>query len=140
MKRLWQRRQKGMPKFVNDGEIKKLDRYSEDEVILLFNRYSADSRRLHASFKQAGCNPIAVAIEDDGFLPGDVMSVYGYFTGANGEKQKGAGKRSCYNEIAVPGSRETDGMEEYDRYKTRGKLFYAGLRHKRQVKTVNWYD
>ena len=107
---------------------------------MLFNRYSADSRRLHASFKQAGCNPIAVAIEDDGFLPGDVMSVYGYFTGANGEKQKGAGKRSCYNEIAVPGSRETDGMGEYDRYQTRGKLFYAGLRHKRQVKTVNWYD
>lgn len=140
MKRLWQRRQKGMPKFVNDGEIKKLDRYSEDEVILLFNRYSADSRRLHASFKRAGCNPIAVAIEDDGFLPGDVMSVYGYFTGANGKKQKGAGKRSYYNEIAVPCSRETDGMEAYDRYKTRGKLFYAGLRHKRQVKTVNWYD
>lgn len=107
---------------------------------MLFNHYSMDSRRLHASFKQAGCNLMAVSIEDDGFLPEDVTSVYGYFTGAGREKQKGAGKQKYYNEIAVPGSQDTDGVEEYDRYKTRGKLFYAGLRHKRQVKTVNWYD
>lgn len=140
MKPPWQRRQKGMPKFVNDGERKKLDIYSEDEVILLFNHYSMDSRRLHASFKQAGRNPIAAAIEDDGFLPEDVMSVYGYFTGAGREKQEGAEKQAYLNEIRVPGVGGLAGDEEYDRYKARGKLFYAGQRHKRQVKTVSWYD
>lgn len=58
---------------------------------MLFERYSMDSRRLHRSFKQAGCRHIAVAIEDDGFLPEDVMSVYGYFMGDNRGKQEKTG-------------------------------------------------
>lgn len=117
-----------------------MEKYSEDEVILLFNQYSMDSMRLHASFKRAGRNPVAVSIEDDGFLPEDVMSVYGYFTGACREKQEGVEKQACLNEIRVPCLGGLAADEEHDRYKTRGKLFYAGPRHKRQVKAVNWYD
>ena len=57
-----------------------MDVHSEkDEVILLFDKYTMDSRRLQASFKRAGCKYIAAVIEDDGFLPESVMSVYGYF-------------------------------------------------------------
>lgn len=140
MRQPWQKRQSGMLKFVNDGEIEKLDRYSEDEAVLLFDQYSIDSRRLHASFKQAGCRHIAVAIEDDGFLPVDVISVYGYFMGTGREKQEQAGEHVYFNEIAVPGGWKTAVEEDYDRCKVRGKLFYAGLRQKRQVKTVHWYD
>ena len=50
-----------------------MDVHSEkDEVILLFDKYTMDSRRLQASFKRAGCKYIAAVIEDDGFLPESV--------------------------------------------------------------------
>lgn len=111
-----------------------------EEVILLFERYSMDSRRLHRSFKQAGCRHIAVAIEDDGFLPEDVMSVYGYFMGDNRGKQEKTGRQMCWNAIEIPGGRENADEGVYGRYQSRGKIFYAGLKHKKQVKTVNWYD
>ena len=53
-----------------------------DDIILLFDDYSQDSQNLHASFEQAGCQCPAAVIEDDGFLPADVMSVYGFFLGS----------------------------------------------------------
>lgn len=121
-------------------EKKKLDRYSKDEVILLFNRYSMDSRRLHASFKQAGCHLTAVAIEDDGFLPEDVMSVYGYFVGGirTAGKQGHTGKQESFHKIEVPCAGGAGGMGAYGR-PLRGKIISVGTRHERRIKTVCWY-
>ena len=52
-----------------------------NDAILLFDNYNQDSQALHTSLKLAGFDCPAVVIEDDGFLPDDVMSVYGYILG-----------------------------------------------------------
>ena len=51
------------------------------DIVLLFDNYFQDSQNLHASFRQAGYECPAVVIEDDGFLPEDVISIYGFFLG-----------------------------------------------------------
>ena len=119
-----------------------------DEVILLFDSYSLDSRRLHTSFKRAECDHIAVAIEDDGFLPADVMSVYGFFTGDGQWKRDNTEGKRYFNEVMIPSGLRADGRQNVDAscrekdwyYGERGKIFYAGAVRKRQVKAVNWYD
>ena len=72
------------------------------DAILLFDHYGQDSQALHTSFKLAGFDCPAVVIEDDGFLPEDVMSVYGFFLGdfktARGER----GRPKYFYEILVP--------------------------------------
>ena len=51
------------------------------EIVLLFENYLEDSKKLHTSFKMSGKSYPAVVIDDNGFLPDDVESVYGYFLG-----------------------------------------------------------
>ncbi|MBQ3030162.1 MAG: accessory Sec system glycosylation chaperone GtfB, partial [Agathobacter sp.] len=51
------------------------------EVVLLFDVYNQESQNLHTSFKLAGKDYVAAVIDDDGFLPDDAVSVYGYFLG-----------------------------------------------------------
>lgn len=115
-----------------------MDVHSEkDEVILLFDKYTMDSRRLQASFKRAGCKYIAAVIEDDGFLPESVMSVYGYFMEDVRGNQSNAKGQMHIDEAEVL---EKDISEDHRRYRARGKMIYVREGHKRRVKTVNWYD
>ena len=51
-------------------------------ITLLFDTFSGESRNLLDSFKNAGADFHAAVIEDDGFLPDDLMSAYGYFLGS----------------------------------------------------------
>lgn len=115
-----------------------------DDIVLLFNKYSLESENLHNSFRKAGYGCAAVVIEDDGFLPEDVMSVYGSFLG-NFKGEKGVpGKPRYFNEIPVPQHWEISGNntvgEIHDLRRERGKLFYVKPSHKRLVKIVDWYD
>ncbi len=111
-----------------------------EEAILLFDSYSLDSQRLHNSFKRAGCGHIAVVIEDNGFLPEDVMSVYGFFLGDYKWKNGYARERRLQlNEIITPDWPQIEINEEYHCFKEKGKVFYVGSLQKRRVKTVNWY-
>lgn len=115
-----------------------MDVHSEkDAVILLFDKYTMDSRRLHASFKRAGCKHIAIVIEDDGFLPESVMSVYGYFMEDVRRNQGNAKGQMHFNEAEVL---EKDIGGDHRRYRARGKMIYVREGRKRRVKTVNWYD
>lgn len=115
-----------------------------NDIILLFDKYSQDSQSLHTSFKQAGFECPAAVIDDDGFLPDDVMSVYGFFLGdfkaALGEKAR----PRYFNEITVPDyweiSGNNSGGKVNDLSKERGRIFYAEPKHKRLVKVVDWYD
>jgi len=114
------------------------------DAILLFDHYGQDSQALHTSFKLAGFDCPAVVIEDDGFLPEDVMSVYGFFLGdfktARGER----GRPKYFNEILVPEYWEISGTNSsgkvQDLYRVRGRIFYAKPEHKRLVRIVDWYD
>ena len=106
--------------------------------------YGQDSQSLHTSFKIAGYNLPAVVIEDDGFQPDEVMSVYGFFLGdfksASGENAK----PKYFNEITVPDYWEISGNNTngkvQDMSRERGKIFYAEPKHKRLVRIVDWYD
>ena len=39
------------------------------EIVLLFENYLEDSKKLHTSFKMSGKSYPAVVIDDNGFLP-----------------------------------------------------------------------
>ena len=122
-------------------EKKKLDGYTEvEDVILLFENYSLDSQRLHTSFKLAGCEHIAVTIEDDGFLPEDVMSVYGFFIEAYRWKLYSSGIQRKFNEIISPDCWEKDADIDYESCMEKGRIIYIRSSIKRHIKTVNWYD
>ncbi|MDE6973004.1 MAG: accessory Sec system glycosylation chaperone GtfB [Lachnospiraceae bacterium] len=115
-----------------------------NDALLLMDTYSEGSRSLHISLKEAGYDCPAVVIEDDGFLPDGVISVYGFFLGdfkaVLGEKAR----PKYFNEIRVPDYWEISGTNNngkvQDLYKERGRIFYAEPKHKRLVKIVDWYD
>ena len=115
-----------------------------NDAILLFDNYNQDSQALHTSLKLAGFDCPAVVIEDDGFLPDDVMSVYGYFLGDFKAMLGDKARPKYFNEITVPDYWEISGTNSngkvQDLYKERGRMFYAEPKHKRLVKIVDWYD
>lgn len=115
-----------------------------EKVVLLFDYYGQGSKDLHTSFKKAGYDFPAVVIEEDGFLPEDVTSVFGFFLG-DFTKQKGIpGKPRYFNQIPVPDYWEISGsningkINDYNR--ERGRIFYADPTHKRLVNVVDWLD
>lgn len=115
-----------------------------NNALLLFDNYGQGSRSLHESLKMAGYDCPAVVIEDDGFLPDGVISVYGFFLG-DFKTVLGAKTRPKYfNEITVPEYWEISGTNSngkvQDLYKERAKIFYAEPKHKRLVRIVDWYD
>ena len=115
-----------------------------NDMLLLLDNYSVESRSLHESLKQAGYDCPAAVIEDDGFLPGDCLSAYGFFLG-DFKKERGEAARPRYfNEITAPdyweisGDNKSGKVQDLDR--DRGKIFYAEPAHRRLVKAVDWYD
>ena len=51
-----------------------MEKYIEmKDIILLFDNYGTDSQSLHTSFRLAGFQFPAAVIEDNGFLPEDVI-------------------------------------------------------------------
>lgn len=115
-----------------------------DDIVLLLDHDSPDSRDLMESFRKAGfCCPAAV-IEDEGFLGDDVISVYGFFPGSFKGEKGVPGRPRYFNEIQVPDRWEISGTnfmgKIHDLYRERGRIFYAEPLHRRLVKTVDWYD
>ena len=116
----------------------------KQKVMLLMDNFGQESRKLYESFRKIGADcPVAV-IEDDGFLPEDVMSVYGFFLGDFRNMPGGLGRSRYFNEIKVPAYWEISGNNNSgkvsDLYRERGRIFYAEPTHKRRVKVVDWYD
>ena len=113
-------------------------------IVLLFDRYSSDSRDLHESFKRAGYDLSVVVIEEDGFLPDDVISVYGSFLGNYKEAEGAAGRPLYFNEVLVPDQWETGGIGKdgkiHHLQEEKGRILFAKHSHKGFVKTVEWFD
>jgi len=114
------------------------------EIVALFDNYSLDSENLHISLKTAGYECQAVVIEDDGFLPENVMSVFGYFLGDFKTEGEHPGKPRYFNQITVPEYWEISGNNSsgkvHNLNKERAQIFYAEPKHKRLVKVVDWRD
>ncbi len=115
-----------------------------DKVVLLFDVYNQDSINLHTSFKLAGKDYLAAVIDDDGFLPEGVQSIYGYFLGEFEKSERVTGKPRYFNQIQVPDfweiSASNSGGKVHDLNKERARIFYAEPKHKRLIKVVDWYD
>ena len=73
----------------------------KDNIILLLDNYGDDSRKLHNSFKLAGKNYPVFVIDEDGFLPEDVTSVFGYFLGDFKNAENIPGKPRYFNQIRI---------------------------------------
>lgn len=51
------------------------------DTVLLLDNYGEDSALLYQSLRSAGFTGKVIVIEDNGFLPEDVTSIYQYFCG-----------------------------------------------------------
>ena len=120
------------------------ERIRSDQIVLLLDDYSSDSQKLHQSFRLAGYEYPAAVIEDDGFLPEGVMSVYGFFLGDFKAEESLPGVPRYFNQITIPEYWEISGSNRsgsvHDKSRERGRIFYAEPTHKRLVKVVDWYD
>ncbi len=111
-------------------------------IVLLLDDYSIGSRTLHTSFKEAGIDVSAVVINDDGFLPEDVISVYGYFLGDYAISAQSIGKPRYFNQLEIPYLWEISGnntnAKVTDKGRLKAKIFYNPPHENRIMKTVDW--
>ncbi len=114
------------------------------KITLLFDTFSNESRNLYESFKNTGADFTAAVIEDDGFLPDDVTSVYGFFLGDFSKSDMIPGKPLYFNEIKIPEYWRIEGNNSsakvMNRNKEAARIFYAEPSHRRLVKIVDWLD
>ena len=112
--------------------------------ILLLDNYNEESEMLHKSFQLAGFAGPVIVIEDDGFLPEGVISVYQFFCGDFKNSKEVPGKPRYFNQINVPDFWEISGNNSsgkiHDMEHERGHIFYAEPKHKRLVRVVDWLD
>ncbi len=107
--------------------------------VLLFDSYLGDSIKLHRSF---GTKLEAIAIEETGFLPEGVSSVYGFFMG----EFKGAaglpGKALYFNQVPIPDlweiKADNTSAKVFDMNKERAHISYQLGGHRRLVRVVDW--
>ena len=113
-------------------------------ITLLFDTFSGESRNLLDSFKNAGADFHAAVIEDDGFLPDDLMSVYGFFLGGYRNADSLPGKPMYFNQIQIPDYWRIEGNNSsakvMDRTRERARIFFTEPTHRRLVKIVDWLD
>lgn len=114
------------------------------DAVLLLDNYGESGSLLHQSFRSAGFTGPVIVIEDDGFFPEDVISVYQYFCG-DFRKSGGAREKARYfNQIERPDYWEVSGNgsagKVHDLQYERGRIFYAEPKHKRLVRVVDWMD
>lgn len=118
--------------------------YKADNLAVLLDSFSTDGKSLYESFRLAGNNcPVAV-IDDDGFLPDDVISVYGYFLGDFSKSDKCPGRPRYFNQIDVPDYWEISSTNSkgsiHNLNKEVGRIFYTEPTNKRHVKIVDWLN
>lgn len=110
-------------------------------MINLFESFSHETRLLFQSLKQAGYTHPTVVMDDDGFLPEDVVSPYQFFSGFKPLKSD---KGLFFNQVETPMYWEIDGNNNdaviKDMGWTRGKIHYRKLYKNRIVSRVDWLD
>ncbi len=117
-----------------------------DKIILLFDTYTQESRFLHASVRNAGYECLAIVIEEDDFLPEDVISVYELFSGDWKAERGRLEKPRFFNEIVVPnhwsitaGVDEPHGRILYQ-HEEKGRIYYIEPKNRYLVRAVDWLD
>ncbi len=118
--------------------------FEPGNAVLLMDSYGSDSRNLHNSFQLSGYHLSAVVIEDDGFLPEGVCSVYSFFGGDFHSSRGALGRPRYFNEIPIPDYWEISSGnlsgKVSDLYRERAQIFYASPSHECHVRIVDWLD
>lgn len=117
-----------------------------DTIILLLDQCSRESRYLYESIERAGYDCLAIVLEEDDFLPENIISVYDMLSGDWKKQEKGFGKPRFFNEIAVPdhwsisaGVGESCGKIVYQS-EVKARIYYAEPVRKYLVKSVDWMN
>lgn len=114
------------------------------DITLLFDTFSDESKNLYESFQNAGTDFTAAVIEDDGFLPDGVISVYGFFMGYADSENERLCKPRYFNQIDIPEYWRIEGSNSNARVMNHSKevarIFYTEPKHRRIVKVVDWLD
>lgn len=114
------------------------------DTVLLLEDYGEASKMLCQSFRSANFKGPVIVIEDDGFFPEDVISVYQYFCGDFQKGKNVPGKARFFNQINVPDYWEISGNgsrgKVNDFYRERAHIFYTEPKHQRLVRVVDWMD
>lgn len=115
-----------------------------NDIVLLMDNFSENSKKLYTSLRMAKIECSVVVLEDNGFLPEDVMSVYGYFLGDYKNAPGSFGRPRYFNQITVPDYWEISGNNRQGKIsdcgRERGRIFYANPLNKRLVRVVDWMD
>ncbi len=115
-----------------------------NDIVLLFEDYGMESQNLHTSFLMADLYFPVIVIDDNGFLPENVISVYGYYLGDYKEVKELPGKPLYFNQITVPDYWEISGDNRNGKIHNLnhevGHIYYIEPLHKRLVRTVEWLD
>lgn len=115
-----------------------------NDIVLLFDDYGIESQNLHTSFLMADLDFPVIVIEDNGFLPENVISVYGYYLGDYKEVAGLPGKPLYFNQITVPDyweiSADNRSGKIHNLNHETGHIYYIEPLHKRLVRTVEWLD
>lgn len=118
--------------------------FESDNIVLLLDNYGEDSKKLHTSFVMTGKKYPVFVIEEDGFLPKGVTSIFSYFLGAFSKTENVPGKPRYFNQITVPEyweiSANNSSGKVHELNKERARIFYSEPKHKRLVKVVDWLD
>ncbi len=115
-----------------------------DKITLLLETFSRESENLYLSMKNSNMNFLPVVVEDDGFLPDGVESVYGFFMGDYKNAPGIKGTPLYFNQISIPDYWRFEGNNSYAHVKNRhlevANIFYSEPKEKRLVKEVDWKD
>lgn len=110
-------------------------------MITLFEYFNGSARELYSSLKIAGAKLPTFVLEDDGFLPDDIMTPYKLFS----QYQPESSNRPIYfNAVPIPKYWEIEGSNESaainDNGKVRAHIVYKTNYLPRIVQQVQWLD
>lgn len=113
-------------------------------IVLLLDDYSEESKKLHDSFRLAGSDCKVLLVNDDGFFPDGVESIYESFLGDFSEFDTYLGKPRYFNRVLIPEYWEIEasasGGEIRDLTRERAKMYFISTSdNKRRVKVVEWF-
>ena len=110
-------------------------------MINLFERFDLNARTLYDTLRLSKQATTTLVIEDDGFLPEDIVTPYRFFA----DMEIGPHAKPLYfNEVPIPRFWEIEGNNEVawvkDMGMTRAKINYRQDQKPRVVSHVDWYD
>lgn len=110
-------------------------------MINLFEHFNDNTETLYSSLKLAGHNNLTIVMNDDGFLPNEIVTPYNFFADNKISKEH---KPKFFNDINIPRFWEIEGNNDVawikDMGTVRGKIIYRNHYRRRIVSEVEWLD